>query len=161
MQTSLADCITDLKDARNALTGSNIPLVCYEGGPDNFLTENMDTCSFQYQLTIDALNEMKVQVQGIFNYYTFNGGAVWGLKNHVGDNPAIAPKWRGYMQWLSRVQETRLTTFKTAPVAFSSASTLFNLLGRHEVSVYPQAERKTYSQRVRFPYRQTSFTFHA
>jgi hypothetical protein len=130
MRAGLADCVIDLKDTRSALTGSNIPLVCYEGGPDNFLTENMDTCSFQYQLTIDALNEMKLQVQGIFNYYTFNGGAVWGLKNHVGDNPAMAPKWRGYLQWLSTVQETRLTASKIQLFKFSGASTLFNLLGQ-------------------------------
>jgi hypothetical protein len=34
------------------------------------------------------------------------------------------------LQWLSTVQETRLTASKIKPVKFSGASTLFNLLGR-------------------------------
>lgn len=130
MREGLADCIDYLKNTRNALTGSNIPLICYEGGPDNFTTEDLDTCSFQYQLTIDALNAMAQHVQGIFNYYTFNGGGVWGLKKSVGDNPSIAPKWRGYMQWTSTVQATRQTDFKITPTKVSGASGVFNLLGQ-------------------------------
>jgi hypothetical protein len=135
MRAGLADCVTDLTGVRSALTGTNIPLVCYEGGPDNFSTESLDTSSFQYQLTIDALNAMKLQVQGIFNYYTFNGGDVWGLKKQVGDNPAISPKWRGYMQWLSTVQAVRPIAFKIETAKFSGASILFNLLGQQAGAV--------------------------
>ncbi|MGB7570111.1 MAG: hypothetical protein WBM07_19765, partial [Chitinivibrionales bacterium] len=131
MRASLADCVTELTGARSALTGTSIPLVCYEGGPDNFSTESLDASSFQYQLTIDALNAVKLQVQGTFNYYTFNGGDVWGLKKQVGDNPAISPKWRGYIQWLSTIQTVQPIAFKFEPVKFSGPSTLFNLLGQH------------------------------
>ena len=130
MRASLADCVTDLKDARSALTGTSIPLVCYEGGPDNFSTESLDTCSFQYQLTIDALNAMELQVQGTFNYYTFNGGDVWGLKKQVGNDPAISPKWRGYMQWISTVQAVQPIAFRIEPGRFSGTSSIFNLLGQ-------------------------------
>ncbi|MGB7568288.1 MAG: hypothetical protein WBM07_10530, partial [Chitinivibrionales bacterium] len=130
MRASLADCVIDLKDARSALTGTSIPLVCYEGGPDNFSTESLDTCSFQYQLTIDALKAMELQVQGTFNYYTFNGGDVWGLKKQAGDDPAISPKWRGYMQWLSTVQAIQPKALEIQPVRFLGTSTIFNLLGQ-------------------------------
>jgi hypothetical protein len=119
MRASLADCVTDLTGARSALTGTGIPLVCYEGGPDNFSTESLDTFSFQYQLTIDALNAMKLQVQGIFNYYTY-----------VGDDPAISPKWRGYMQWLSTVRAVQPIAFKIGPIRSPGVSILFNLLGQ-------------------------------
>ena len=92
MRASLADCVTDLKDTRAALVGSNIPLVCYEGGPDNYSSQAITDSSFQYQLTIDALTAMALQVQGIFNYYTFNGGYIWGLKDEVGEDPSNTAK---------------------------------------------------------------------
>jgi hypothetical protein len=73
---------------------------------------------------------MKLQVQGIFNYYTFNGGDVWGLKKYVGDDPAISPKWRGYMQWLSTVRAVQPIAFKIGPIRSPGVSILFNLLGQ-------------------------------
>lgn len=130
MRASLADCVTELSDTRSALIGSGIPLVCYEGGPDNYSTQSIANDSFQYQLTIDALTAMALLVQGTFNYYTFNGGAVWGLKEQVGDDPSIAPKWRGYMQWLSTVQVTQPILYKIAPLGHFGTSTIFNLLGQ-------------------------------
>jgi hypothetical protein len=131
MRTGLADCVTELTDTRSALTGSSIPLVCYEAGPDNYSTQSIANASFQYQLTIDAFNALAPLVQGAFNYYTFNGGAMWGLKEQVGDDPSIAPKWRGYMQWLSTATVAKPIVSSISPVKHSGTPALFNLLGQH------------------------------
>jgi hypothetical protein len=105
--------------------------VCYEAGPDNYSTQSIANASFQYQLTIDAFNALAPLVQGAFNYYTFNGGAVWGLKEQVGDDPSIAPKWRGYMQWLSTATVTNPIVSNISPVKRSRTYATFNLLGQH------------------------------
>ncbi len=100
MRASLADCVHFLDNTQTALTGSGIPLICYEGGPDNFSIESISNSPFQEQLTLDALNAFQAKVQGIFIWYTLIG-QVWGLKVQVGDDPSVSPKWRGYMTWLN------------------------------------------------------------
>jgi hypothetical protein len=131
MRTSLADNVRYLQNTLNALVGSGLPLVCYEGGTDNFSTQSIANDPFQYQLTIDALNAFAGKVQGIFNWYTFNGGAVWGLKQKVGDDPSISPKWRGYMQWVTQNPQAPASSVPRAtPALLSGAAMSCNLLGR-------------------------------
>jgi hypothetical protein len=130
MRTSLADCITMIQNAQSALSGTGIPLVCYEGGPDNFSSQSIANSPFQYQLTIDALNAFSAKVQGIFNWYTFIGGC-WGLKVQTGEDPSISPKWRGYLQWLSQATRTIAPLDAMAVRAAAGRPCMrFNLRGR-------------------------------
>jgi hypothetical protein len=101
MREELANGVRYCQNAKSALSGTAIPLVCYEGGPDNFTTQSVATSEFQYQLTLDALNGYAAEVQGLFCWYTFLGGC-WGLKVKTGDDAAVSPKWRGWMQWLNQ-----------------------------------------------------------
>jgi len=118
MRASLADADSILVNTHRALVGSGIPLICYEGRPDNFSSTKIANEPFQYQLTLDALNDFSNRVEGIMNWYTFSGGDIWGLKMQVGDDLSISPKWRAYIQWLS----TTTTSTIRRPTFFAKSA---------------------------------------
>jgi hypothetical protein len=129
MRASLADCAADMRGTLKALEGSGVRMIGYEGGADNYVTQGVANAEFQYRLTMDAMDSVSGLMQGVFNLYTFNGGDVWGLKKHVGDDPATAPKWRGYIDWLAKGTAVRPVMRKPFgnPVAFPW---IFDIEGR-------------------------------
>ncbi|MGE5559015.1 MAG: hypothetical protein ACM3WV_10470, partial [Bacillota bacterium] len=102
-RADLTNKVNELQYHRNALTGTNIKLIAYEGGGfENSVAVNSDPG--QYQLHIDGLNAFASKLQGVFCYYTHTGrDGSWygGLKAYTGQPDAEAHKWRGVMQWLS------------------------------------------------------------
>jgi hypothetical protein len=99
MRASITEGAKWLRNTKTALTGSGIPLICYEGGPDNYSSQSVANSSFQYQLIQDALDTFALYVEGVYEWYTFAGGC-WGLKVEVGDDAAASPKWRGWLDWV-------------------------------------------------------------
>jgi len=104
--TEQRNALTGVRDgmqwAKNSLAGTNISLICYEGGADNYpdgsLTLTRDPQ--QEQLYVDYLNLLDDYCTGVFNQYTFYGGC-WGLKHAAGESADINPKWRGWLSYWS------------------------------------------------------------
>lgn len=116
--------------AKNSLIGTNIKLICYEAGADNYPDQSLVLTRDpqQEQLNIDYLTAMANYCQGPINQYCFYGGC-WGLKNYAGESSANAPKWRG---WL-----TYWANFKSAQVV-DNATEVAQVAGdAAEVAIYP------------------------
>ncbi|SFV27039.1 PA14 domain-containing protein [Thermoflavifilum thermophilum] len=91
--------------AKNSLDNTNIRLICYEAGADNYPDNNLTLTRDpqQEQLYVQYLTMLNRYVEGPVMQYCFYGGP-WGLKNHPGEGVSLASKWRGWIDFWGRSQ---------------------------------------------------------
>ena len=91
--------------SQNATCAGALPLISYEGGSDSFATPNNGCTSLaldpgMHDLYTSYLDMLSTNMKGPFMQYTEVGNC-WGLKQHTGDAPANAPKYKGVTDWLA------------------------------------------------------------
>ena len=97
--------------AKNSLKNTNIKLVCYEGGSDNYPDQNLALTRDPQQesIYVEYLSKLDDYIDGPFNQYTFYGGC-WGLKTVAGESPSVASKWRGWIDYWVNGMRARKTS---------------------------------------------------
>lgn len=105
LQSAIPALVSGMSQNQACATGNGLPLVSYEGGSDSFAAPNGGCASLaldpgMHDLYTSYLDMLSGTMHGPFMQYT-GVGSCWGLKQHTGDSPANAPKYKGVVDWLS------------------------------------------------------------
>jgi hypothetical protein len=105
LQTAIPALSSGISQNATCVSSAGLPLISYEGGSDSYATPNNGCTSLavdpgMHDLYTSLLDTLSSSMKGPFMQYT-EVGACWGLKQHTGDAPGVAPKYKGVTDWLT------------------------------------------------------------